>query len=135
MQKKSLASPLRLSEISSNKIKDYIEGFDILDRNNSGKILASDIIKINKIFGIKEEKIKDIIKDIKNSHKEELFFIEFIEYMQEQNKIIKEISKNKIFPKKVLGKKRKREKINFNNDSESKYFEEKKESNIIKDMQ
>lgn len=113
MYLKSPKIKLRLLDMSLDKISEYKESFNIIDKNGIGKVLTKDLIKINKIFNdqIDEIKVKEIIKEIKTLHKEELFFEEFVVFIQKQKKIIKEMTKNKI-KEKLLGKKRKREKMN-----------------------
>lgn len=110
MSNRNPSISIRNFNIPVHKIEKYKDVFNILDKDNKGKILSKDLIKINAIFNypINEKKINEKIKRILS--KEELFFEEFVFFMEKQNQIIKEyIDSNIIKSNGYLGNKRKRE--------------------------
>ena len=158
MQKKQLI-PKKISvKISKEKIREYKEIFDILDKNNIGIISTRDIIKLRKIFyfPISEMVINNIIKDIDIFGDGNFDFKNFVTFMKKQMEYINENDEQIIFESikdeyknEYLGNKRKREKvyknksikdkeykypINFSNESSVDELINSREENIENDL-
>lgn len=118
-------------ELSDDKMDEYREVFNILDKNNTGTISTDVIIKLRKIFSypINEKGIKKMINEI-DTYKDGTFdFNKFVIFIKKQIQYIDENDKDIIlksfkedFENEYLGNKRKRE--NANNEESSKYEEE-----------
>ena len=146
MPKKSLFPKSSNIKISKNKINEFREIFDILDRNKTGIISTKDIIKIRKIFyfPISEKNINEIINEIDISGNGKFNFKEFVILMKKQIEYIEEADENIIlktckeeFRKEFLGNKRKREKKKNENlkYNKRKYSKRRIENeNIIEDI-
>ena len=130
MPKKQLISKKIIVKISNEKIREYKEIFDILDKNNIGIISTRDIIKLRRIFyfPISEIVINKIIKDIDIFGDGNFDFKNFVTFMKKQMEYMNENDEQMIFKtikdeykNEYIGKKRKREKVNKN-----KYLKDKK---------
>ena len=131
MSKRLTRIQIKALNIPLEQVEEYKEVFDILDKNNIGKISSKDIIKINKIFNypINNQIIDEKIRKIKVLKKKELFFDEFVSFMENQKKIIKEMTENEF-----LGNKRRRDKFNVIQDEKStEYTSSIKEENTDED--
>ena len=103
--------------IPGKKVIEYKEVFNLLDKENKGVVLASDFLKIIKIFSHNVAKI----------NQEKLNFEQFIEYMKKRQ--IKYI-KNDLKEKNLLRNKRKREKNDLE-ESTDDFTNSDNELNII----
>ena len=119
--------------LSNYKIQECKEVFDILDKNNTGKISTDDIIKIKNIFSypISGKNIQEMIKEIDIYGEGKFDFSKFITLIQKQIEYIDDIDEETIlqsikedFGIKLLGNKRKRL-------AKNKYEEEKKTKNNV----
>ena len=126
MKRKGELSRKKKINISGNKLKEYKDVFNLLDRNKKGMILTSDIIKIQSIFSfpIGKEEVKEMINEIDQNRKGKIDFKKFIDFMKMQIQYIDENDEDTVFStykeqfkNDFLGNKRKREKISSNNAS------------------
>ena len=140
MSKRLTRIQIKSLNIPLNQIEEYKEVFDLLDKNKLGKISSKDIIKINNIFNypINNKTINEKIRQIKVIKKKELYFDEFVSFMEKQKKIIKEITE-----KEFLGNKRRREKSNLikeeksteeSNINQENYEEDESSFNVPKSL-
>ena len=87
-------------EISDDKIIEYKEIFNILDKNNTGIISTDVIIKLKKIFcyPINEKRFKNLINEIDIDRNRKFDFNKFVDFMRKQMQYIeiKEIIKTGI---------------------------------------
>ena len=126
MKKKVEPSRKKKINISGDKLKEYKDVFNLLDRNRKGTIFTSDIIKIKSIFSfpIGKEEIQEMINEIDQNRKGKIDFKKFIDFMKMQIQYLDENDEDIVFSSykeqfknELLGNKRKREKISSNNNS------------------
>ena len=137
MNRNSLVQKYDNEQLSIEQIREYKEIFDILDRSKIGIISVDDIIMIRRIlyYPISQININKIIKEVDILEDGKFDFKNFVAFMQKQIEYIKETDENIIIKdikdeikKGYLGNKRKREKINENNNlkyKKNKYSKEK----------
>ena len=120
MPKKLSTLNRKNSKIQKDKLSEYREIFDILDKNKEGIISIDDIIKLRRIFyyPISEMNINKMINEIDKYGDGEFDFSKFIAFMKKQIEYIDENDEKTIlktikeeFKTDYLGNKRKRQKI------------------------
>ena len=86
MPKKEIITYTKKLDIPEEKIAEYKEAFDMFDKDGSGTISVTEIVKIMKNYGnpMSKEEIQNMIKDIDTDGDGELTFEEFVTLMQKQ---------------------------------------------------
>lgn len=124
MRRKGELLRKRKTNISGDKLQEYKDVFNLLDRNKKGMIFTSDIIKLKSIFSfpIGKEEIQEMINEIDQNRKGKIDFKKFIDFMKMQIQYMDENDEDSVFSSykeqfknEFLGNKRKREKISSNN--------------------
>ena len=124
MKRKVELSRKKKINISGDKLKEYKDVFNLLDKNKKGMIFTSDIIKIKSIFSfpIGKEEVQEMINEIDQNRKGKINFKKFIDFMKMQIQYMDENDEDSVFlsfkeqfKNEFLGNKRKREKISSNN--------------------
>ena len=132
MKRKGELTRKKKINISGDKLKEYKDVFNLLDRNKKGMIFTSDIIKIKSIFSfpIGKEEVQEMINEIDQNRKGKIDFKKFIilmkmqiQYMDENDEDTVFSSFKEQFKNEFLGNKRKREKLS-SNDNLSRYEDE-----------
>ena len=88
----------RVLDIPENQIALYKESFDMFDKDRSGTISASEILKIMKNFGypLSKQEVDKMIATVDTDGNGELDFEEFITLMQTQRIFIEETDDERI---------------------------------------
>ena len=124
MKRKVELSRKKKINISGDKLKEYRDVFNLLDKNKKGMIFTSDIIKIKSIFSfpIGKEEVQEMINEIDQNRKGKIDFKKFIDFMKMQIQFMNENDEDSVFSSfkeqfknEFLGNKRKREIISSNN--------------------
>jgi len=124
MKRKVELSRKKKINISGDKLKEYKDVFNLLDKNKKGMIFTSDIIKIKSIFSfpIGKEEVQEMINEIDQNRKGKIDFKKFIDFMKMQIQFMNENDEDSVFSSfkeqfknEFLGNKRKREIISSNN--------------------
>ena len=92
MPKKEVITYTKVLDVPEDKIAEYKEAFDMFDKDKSGTISVTEIVKIMKNFGypIKKEEAKKMVEEIDVSGDGELDFDEFVTIMEKQKNYVDE---------------------------------------------
>ena len=92
MPKKEVVTYTKKLAIPEDKIAEYKEAFDMFDKDGSGTISVTEIVKIMKNFGypIKKSEAQQMIADIDDNGDGELDFEEFVTLMEKQTNYVEE---------------------------------------------
>ena len=92
MPKKEVVTYTRTLDIPEEKIAEYKEAFDMIDKDKKGTISVNDITKIMKNFGypISRKEVEKMVAEMDTSGSGELDFEEFVTLMQKQTQYIDE---------------------------------------------
>ena len=141
MRKKSGVQKNKLA-ISKEKINQFKEAFDFLDKNKKGIISYKDFLKIRKIFlyPITEKKMNKFVKEIEEYDEGNMNFKGFVDFMKKIIEYVEENDESTLFnnikdeiQKVYLGKKRRRSTTNdkYNDKKKKKKNCDKTYDNII----
>ena len=92
MPRKEVITSTKKLDIPEDKIAEYKEAFDMFDKDGSGTISVTEIVKIMKNFGypIKKAEAQQMIADIDDNGDGELDFEEFVTLMEKQTNYVEE---------------------------------------------
>ena len=92
MPRKEVITFTKRLDIPEDKIAEYKEAFDMFDKDGSGTISVTEIVKIMKNFGypIKKSEAQQMIADIDDNGDGELDFEEFVTIMEKQKNYVDE---------------------------------------------
>ena len=129
MRKKSRVQKKNKVTISKEKINQFKEAFDFLDKNKKGIISFKDFLKIRKIFlyPITEKKMNKFVKEIEEYDEGNMNFKGFVDFMKRIIEYVEENDESTLInnikdeiQKVYLGKKRRRSTTN------DRYYNKKK---------
>ena len=92
MPKKEIITYTKKLDIPEEKIAEYKEAFDMFDKDGSGTISVTEIVKIMRNFGypIKKAEAQKLIQDIDDNGDGEIDFEEFVTLMEKQTNYVEE---------------------------------------------
>ena len=92
MPRKEITTYTKVLDIPEDKIAEYKEAFDMFDKDHSGTISVTEIVKIMKNFGypIKKAEAQKMIADIDDNGDGEIDFEEFVTLMEKQTQVVEE---------------------------------------------
>ena len=98
MPKKEVVTYTRTLDIPEEKIAEYKEAFDMIDKDKKGTISVNDITKIMKNFGypISRKEVEKMVAEMDTSGSGELDFEEFVTLMQKQTQYIDESDEDQV---------------------------------------
>ena len=90
--RKEVITYTKVLDIPEDKIAEYKEAFDMFDKDGSGTISVTEIVKIMKNFGypIKKAEAQKMISDIDDNSDGEIDFEEFVTLMEKQVNYVEE---------------------------------------------
>jgi calmodulin len=85
-------------DLTNEKIAEYKEAFDMIDKDKKGTISVNDITKIMKNFGypISRKEVEKMVAEMDTSGSGELDFEEFVTLMQKQTQYIDESDEDQV---------------------------------------
>ena len=92
MPKREVVTYTKVLAIPEDKIAEYKEAFDMFDKDGSGTISVTEIVKIMKNFGypIKKSEAQKMVQDIDENSDGEIDFEEFVTLMEKQTNTVEE---------------------------------------------
>ena len=95
---KEVVTYTRTLDIPEEKIAEYKEAFDMIDKDKKGTISVNDITKIMKNFGypISRKEVEKMVAEMDTSGSGELDFEEFVTLMQKQTQYIDESDEDQV---------------------------------------